>query len=151
MAGAGAVLTFGGYPLLSLGMAMLASAALATLTGTAQAENVLKWGATGTSAATRVAALLSGEINFTNDAPVQDLPQLAAPPDVEGLEGVDLRTVMIGFPFRDALVSGEPNPFKEKSVRQALYNAIDPDLIQSRVMRGKSRTASATVAPPIAS
>ncbi len=102
-----------------------------------------------TSAATRVAALLSGEINFTNDAPVQDLPRLAAAPNVEVLEGVDLRTVMIGFPFRDTLVSGEPNPFKEKSVREALYKAIDLDLIQSRVMRGKSRTAGASVAPPI--
>lgn len=102
-----------------------------------------------TSAATRVAALLSGEINFTNDAPVQDLPRLAAAPNVEVLEGVDLRTVMIGFPFRDTLVSGEPNPFKEKSVREALYKAIDLELIHQRVMRGKSRVAGATVAPPI--
>ena len=30
-----------------------------------------------TSAATRVAALLSGEIDFTNVAPLQDLPRLA--------------------------------------------------------------------------
>ena len=102
-----------------------------------------------TSAATRVAALLSGEINFTNDAPVQDLPRLTAAPNVEVLEGVDLRTVMIGFPFRDTLVSGEANPFKEKAVREALYKAIDLDLIQQKVMRGKSRTAGATVAPPI--
>ena len=129
---------------------LLASAAVATIAGTAQADNVLKWGATGTPAATRVAALLSGEINFANDAPVQDHPQVAAPPDVEGLEGVDLRTVMIGFPFREPLVSSEPNSFKEKSVREALYKAIDLDLIQSRVMRGKSRAAGATVAPPIA-
>ena len=57
------------------------------------------------SAATRVAALLSGEISFTNDAPVQDLPRLAAAPNVEVLEGVDLRTVMIGFPFRDTLTT----------------------------------------------
>ncbi|MBR9765122.1 MAG: ABC transporter substrate-binding protein [Rhodobacteraceae bacterium] len=102
-----------------------------------------------TSAATRVAALLSGEINFTNDAPVQDLPRLEASPDVNVLEGVDLRTVMIGFPFRDTLASGEPNPFKERAAREALYRAIDLDLIQQKVMRGKSRTAGATVAPPI--
>ncbi|MCB1493868.1 MAG: ABC transporter substrate-binding protein, partial [Rhodobiaceae bacterium] len=102
-----------------------------------------------TSAATRVAALLSGEINFTNDAPVQDLPRLEAAPDVNVLEGVDLRTVMIGFPFRDTLVSGEPNPFRDLKVREALYKAIDLDLIHQKVMRGKSRIAGATVAPPI--
>ncbi|MCB1808235.1 MAG: ABC transporter substrate-binding protein, partial [Candidatus Competibacteraceae bacterium] len=50
-----------------------------------------------TSAATRVAALLSGEINFTNEAPVQDLPRLAASPDVNVLERTDLRTIMLGL------------------------------------------------------
>jgi peptide/nickel transport system substrate-binding protein len=102
-----------------------------------------------TSAATRVAALLSGEINFTNDAPVQDLPRLEAAPNVKLLEGVDLRTVMIGFPFREKLVSGEANPFMKREVREALYKAIDLDMIQSRVMRGKSRTTGSTVAPEI--
>ena len=101
------------------------------------------------SAATRVAALLSGEIAFTNDAPVQDLPRLEAAPGVRVLEGVDLRTVMIGFPFRETLVSGAPNPFAQKDVREALYKAIDLQLIHDRVMRGKSRIAGATVAPPI--
>lgn len=101
------------------------------------------------SAATRVAALLSGEINFTNDAPVQDLPRLAAAPNVKVLEGVDLRTVMIGFPFREKLTTGEDNPFTDNRVREALYKAIDLDLIHQKVMRGKSRIAGATVAPPI--
>src|SRR6056297_1061842 len=102
-----------------------------------------------TSAATRVAALLSGEINFTNDAPVQDLPRLEAAPNVDVLEGVDLRTVMIAFPFRETLTTGEPNPFTDVDVLEALYSAIDLDLIHQRVMRGKSRIAGATIAPPI--
>lgn len=102
-----------------------------------------------TSPATRVAALLSGEIDFTNDAPVQDLPRLEAAPNVRVLEGVDLRTVMIGFPFRETLASGEPNPFADRRVREAMYKAIDLDLIHERIMRSKSRTAGAVVAPPI--
>lgn len=102
-----------------------------------------------TSAATRVAAILSGEINFTNDAPVQDLPRLEAAPDVKVLEGVDLRTVMVGFPFRETLVSGKPNPFSDVRAREALYKAIDLQLIHERIMRGKSRIAAATVAPQI--
>lgn len=102
-----------------------------------------------TSAATRVAALLSGEIDFTEGAPVQDLPRLEAAANVNLLEGVDLRTVMIGFPFRETLVSGEPNPFRDRAVREALYKAIDLQLLHERVMRGKSRVAGAIVAPPI--
>ncbi|KXG87494.1 ABC transporter substrate-binding protein [Agrobacterium bohemicum] len=102
------------------------------------------------SSATRVAALLSGDIDFTDQAPVQDLPRLeAAAGQVKLLEGTDLRTVMIGFSQRDQLLSGAPNPMKDLRVRQAMQLAIDLDLIQKRVMRGKSRNAGALVAPQI--
>ncbi|MEZ5935627.1 MAG: ABC transporter substrate-binding protein [Alphaproteobacteria bacterium] len=101
------------------------------------------------SPATRVAALLSGEINFTNDAPVQDLARLEAAPNVQVLEGVDLRTVMIGFSYRDKLADGSDNPFKDLNARQALYQAINMDQLHQRVMRGKSRNAGAVVAPQI--
>ncbi|KIQ00279.1 peptide ABC transporter [Agrobacterium tumefaciens] len=102
------------------------------------------------SSATRVAALLSGDIDFTDQAPVQDLPRLeAASGQVKLLEGTDLRTVMIGFSQRDQLLSGAPNPMKDLRVRQAMQLAIDLDLIQKRVMRGKSRNAGALVAPQI--
>ena len=102
------------------------------------------------SSATRVAALLSGDIDFTDQAPVQDLPRLeAASSQVKLLEGTDLRTVMIGFSQRDQLLSGAPNPMKDVRVRQAMQLAIDLDLIQKRVMRGKSRNAGALVAPQI--
>lgn len=101
------------------------------------------------SPATRVAALLSGEISFTDNAPVQDLARLEAAPNVNVLEGVDLRTVMFGFPFRETLVNGQPNPFVKQEVRQALWKAIDLDAIHARVMRGKSRIAGAVVAPSI--
>ncbi|CZT36971.1 ABC transporter substrate-binding protein [Rhizobium sp. 9140] len=101
------------------------------------------------SDATRVAALLAGDIDFTDKAPVQDIPRLAASPTVKLLEGTDLRTVMIGFSQRDQLLSGTANPMKDLRVRQALQLAIDLDLIQKRVMRGKSRNAGALVAPAI--
>lgn len=105
-----------------------------------------------TSSATRVAALLSGEINYTNLAPIQDLPRLASAPGVKLLEREDLRTIMFGFNFRDELADSDvkgKNPLKDKRVRQALYQAINIDQIQSRVMRGKSRNAGALVAPAI--
>lgn len=101
------------------------------------------------SPATRVAALLAGDIDFTDAAPVQDIPRLEASPDVKLLEGTDLRTVMIGFSQRDTLIDGSPNPMQDVRVRQAMQLAIDLDLIQSRVMRGKSRNAGTLVAPQI--
>ena len=101
------------------------------------------------SAATRVAALLSGEINFTNSAPVQDIPRLEAAPNVEVLERTDLRTIMLGFNMRDQLVSGDENPLQDLRVRQAMYQAINIDQIRDKVMRGKSRNAGALVAPEI--
>lgn len=101
------------------------------------------------SPATRVAALLSGDIDFTDGAPVQDIPRLEASPDVKLLEGTDLRTVMIGFSQREALIDGSPNPMTDVRVRQAMQLAIDLDVIHQRVMRGKSRNAGTLVAPQI--
>jgi peptide/nickel transport system substrate-binding protein len=101
------------------------------------------------SDATRVAALLAGDIDFTDKAPVQDIPRLQASPNVKLLEGTDLRTVMIGFSQRDTLLSGAPNPMKDLRVRQAMQLAIDLDLIRKKVMRGKSRNAGTLVAPLI--
>jgi peptide/nickel transport system substrate-binding protein len=101
------------------------------------------------SDATRVAALLSGEIDFTEKAPIQDLPRLAATPTVKVLEGSELRTIMFGFSFADTLSNGQPNLFKDKKMREAIAAAIDLPLIQEKVMRGKSRLAGTVVAPAI--
>lgn len=105
-----------------------------------------------TSSATRVAAMLSGEIDFTNLAPLQDLPRLTASPDVKVLQSNELRTVYMVFNMKDKLVESDvtdKNPFKDKRVRQALYQAIDADAVQKRVMRGLSRTTGSLVAPAI--
>jgi peptide/nickel transport system substrate-binding protein len=102
-----------------------------------------------TSPATRVAALLSGEIDFVEGAPVQDLPRLVAAPNVSVIEGNALRTIMFGFNRRPELADGRPNPFNDLRVRQAIAHAIDMNLIRDRVMRGASRNAGTLVAPQI--
>ncbi|MBS0573306.1 MAG: ABC transporter substrate-binding protein [Proteobacteria bacterium] len=101
------------------------------------------------SAATRVAALLGGEIDFTEAAPLQDLPRLAASPNLKVLEGSELRTIMFGFNMRDKLHNGQPNPFKDLKVRQAVAMAIDLNRIHDKVMRGKGRVSGTYVAPKI--
>lgn len=102
-----------------------------------------------TSAATRVSALLSGEIDFTDNAPSQDLPRLSAQPGLKVMERTDLRTVMVGFNRKPKLANGEDNKFNDLRVRQAFAHALDHKLIQQRIMRGKSRTAGEVVAPEI--
>ncbi|MBB6466353.1 ABC transporter substrate-binding protein [Aminobacter carboxidus] len=102
-----------------------------------------------TSAATRVAALLSGEINFTENAPSQDLPRLVAQPDLKVMERTDLRTIMVGFNRKPKLANGADNKFNDLRVRQAFAHALDSELVQKRIMRGKSRTAGAIIAPEI--
>ncbi len=78
------------------------------------------------SDATRVAALLSGEVDLVNDPPPQDVPRLAQTQGIKVLEGTENRIVFIGMDqARDELlysnVKGK-NPFKDKRVRQALYH-----------------------------
>jgi len=102
-----------------------------------------------TSAATRVAALLSREIDFTENASAQDLPRLSAQPGLKVMERTDLRTVMIGFNRKPKLANGSDNRFNDLRVRQAFAHGLDRQLIQKRIMRGKSRTAGAIIAPEI--
>ena len=68
------------------------------------------------------------------------------------IEGPELRTIMLGFNHGDTLHNSnltDANPLRDLRVRQALNLAIDMDLIQKKVMRGKSRNAGLLVAPPV--
>jgi peptide/nickel transport system substrate-binding protein len=104
------------------------------------------------SDATRIAALLSGELDFITPAPLQDIDRINASNGVSVIEGPELRTIMLGFNYNDTLHASnvtDSNPLKDLRVRQALNMAIDMDLIQKKVMRGKSRNAGLLVAPPV--
>ena len=105
------------------------------------------------SDATRLAALVSGEIDLINDPPVQDVPRLKQNGSVKVLEGVENRVVFIGMDQqRDELlysnVKGK-NPFKDKRVRQALYQAIDIETLRSTTMRGLSKPTGAMLPAPL--
>jgi peptide/nickel transport system substrate-binding protein len=103
--------------------------------------------------ATRVAALLSGEVDVIEPVPVQDIERVKASPNATVLTGPELRTIFVGMDqARDELlysnVKGK-NPFKDVRVREAVYRAIDIDLIKNRVMRGLSTPSALMVAPEI--
>jgi peptide/nickel transport system substrate-binding protein len=102
---------------------------------------------------TRVAALLSGEVDVMEPVPVQDVPRIKAAPALQVLQGPELRVIFLGMDQkRDELlfssVKGK-NPFKDKRVRQAFYQAIDIEAIKSRVMRGASTPVATLLAPEI--
>jgi len=87
-----------------------------------------------------MAALKSGEIDFVLDPPVQDIARLKTDPELKVIEGDEMRVITITLDqARDQLlfssVQGK-NPFKDKRVRQALYQAIDIEAIRAQVMRG---------------
>jgi peptide/nickel transport system substrate-binding protein len=103
--------------------------------------------------ATRVAALLSGEIDLMEPVPVQDIERVKSTPSLKVLQGPELRIIFLGMDQkRDELlfsnVKGK-NPFKDVRVRKAFYQAIDIETIKSRVMRGASTPAALLIPPEV--
>jgi peptide/nickel transport system substrate-binding protein len=103
--------------------------------------------------ATRVAALLSGQVDIMEPVPLQDINRINASGKARVLQGPELRTIFLGMDQkRDELlyssVKGR-NPFKDKRVRQAFYQAIDIEGIRKTVMRGASTPTALMVGPGI--
>src|SRR5215510_501172 len=105
------------------------------------------------SAATRVAALLSGEVDVVEPVPIQDISRIDSSPNAQVLKGPELRTIFIGFDqMRDELLYSNikgKNPFKDAKVREAFFKAIDIELIKTRVMRGLSTPSPLMIAPQL--
>ncbi|MCH7342118.1 ABC transporter substrate-binding protein [Pelomonas sp. CA6] len=102
---------------------------------------------------TRVAALLSGDVDLLSDIPTQDVARLRSDPKLQVLEGNEVRTIFIGMDqgseqIKGASVQGK-NPFKDRRVREALSIAIDREAIKRATMRGLSVPAGIMVAPGV--
>lgn len=102
--------------------------------------------------ATRISALLSGEIDFVLDPPVQDVPKLKENKAIKIMEGNENRTLFLNFDQgRDELLYGSKgkNPFKDIRVRQAMLQAIDINAIYVSVMRKLSLPTMSLIAPQV--
>jgi len=103
------------------------------------------------NAATRVAALLSGEVDFIQDVPVQDLGRVAAADGLVVKTAPQNRVIFFGMnQGADDIDSDNvegANPLADVRVRRAMNLAIDRDAIQQVVMRGQSAPAG-MIAPP---
>ena len=103
------------------------------------------------NASTRVAALLSGEVDFIQDVPVQDLDR------VEDADGLTLgtapqnRTIFFGMQQGAGDLATDDvegaNPLADVRVRRAMNMAIDRSAIRQVVMRGQSQPAGVIMPP----
>lgn len=105
------------------------------------------------NAATRVAALLSGELDFVLDTPVQDLARVRRTPGLKVQTTAEVRAIFMGLDtgrseLRSSDIKGK-NPFADIRVRQAMNMAVNREAIVSRIMRGLAEPAGMLLSPGI--
>lgn len=105
------------------------------------------------NAATRVASLLSGELDFVLDPPLQDIQR------IKGAEGLkietvpEVRTIFFGMkqsaePLKSSNIT-DVNPFADVRVRLAVNHALDLAAIQRVVMDGNSFPTGMLTSPSV--
>lgn len=103
--------------------------------------------------ATRVAGLLSGQLDVVFPIPVQDIKRLEAAPNVGVIAGPEVRTMYLSMNQWKDMLPGSGlegvNPLKDRRVREAIYRAIDINAIRDRIMRGQATPSALMVAPGV--
>jgi peptide/nickel transport system substrate-binding protein len=106
-----------------------------------------------TQEATRVAALLSGEMDIVQPVPVQDWQRLEDSKGVKALTGAEARAIFIGMDqARDELLFSDvkgKNPFKDPRVREAVVLAVDTAAINQKIMRGAAKPLGSLIATAV--
>jgi peptide/nickel transport system substrate-binding protein len=103
--------------------------------------------------ATRIAALLSGEVDFVQDLPPQDIQRLQSTDGIKVNAGAENRPIFLGMnigvpELRGSDVKGK-NPFADVRVRQAVNTAINREAIQRVTMRGQSQPSGVILTPAV--
>ena len=103
------------------------------------------------SSPTRVAALLSGEVDFVQDMPVQDIARIGGTQGLRVNIGPENRTIFLGMNLGPAElkfsdVKGK-NPFADLKVRQAMNMALDREAIRKVVMADQSVPGGSIIPP----
>ena len=99
------------------------------------------------SDATRIAALISKEVDMVLDPPLPDIERLKGDAAMRLMQSPDLGQQYLTFDqSRDELEGSDVkgrNPFKDLRVRRAVYHAINIDLIVKKVLRGNGTPTGA--------
>ncbi|MAY88142.1 MAG: peptide ABC transporter substrate-binding protein [Pseudooceanicola sp.] len=101
-------------------------------------------------AATRIAALLSGEVDFVQDVPVQDIARLEQTDGVKVVTGPENRNIFFSYDMTSEKLRSsnvDDNPFSHPEIREAMALTLDRDAIQKVVMRGQSQPSAAPLPP----
>lgn len=110
--------------------------------------------------ATRVAALVSGEIDIATNISIPEIPRIKNSSDTYISDCASLRAIYLMFDvFTDkggpapkmqpGIPEGKPNPFKDIRVRKAIAHAVNVDEIIKYVMEGSAYPASQLIAPVV--
>lgn len=106
------------------------------------------------SDATRVAALMSKRVDLIDPIPLQDIAQLGRAQGIAVVKGPSVRSVFLGMDQKSAELAGSgvsgKNPFKDRRVRLAMYQAIDVETIRNKVMFGAATPTATIIAPGLA-
>ena len=103
------------------------------------------------SEGSRVAALLSGDVDFIDRVPVVDIPKLKQNPKLTVTQTPSCRTMFLhpdqGRDISPYLMTNDgkpmfPNPMRDQRVRKAMSKAIDRQAIVERVLAGHGVVAS---------
>ena len=108
--------------------------------------------------ATRVAALISGEVDVVWGVSIQDIPRIEKNKNTYVSRAPSQRAIYIMFDVytdeggpapekQPGIPEGAPNPFKHFKVRKAIAHAIDMDEIIKYVMEGSAYPASQLISP----
>jgi len=103
------------------------------------------------NAATRVAALLSGEVDFLQDMPVQDIQRVNSAQGRVVKQAPQNRVIFFGMNMGADDIEADnvdgKNPLADVRVRKAMSMAINREAIRKVVMRDQSQPAG-MIAPP---
>ena len=103
------------------------------------------------NAATRVASLISGQVDMIWPLPLQDISRIERSSGYKVVQRPAEWTIMLGLDQKHDELAGSSvkgrNPFKDVRVREAIYRAIDVAAIRDRVMRGLSVPTALPLAP----
>ncbi|MBY6048737.1 ABC transporter substrate-binding protein [Vannielia litorea] len=100
--------------------------------------------------ATALAALLSGDVDFINPVPIQDVARLEGNPEVRVIQGIEARVIMLGFDQQEGAAEsgqGAADMFLDPRAREAVAKAINVPAILQTIMRGNAEVASQMVSP----
>ncbi|THH38652.1 ABC transporter substrate-binding protein [Aliishimia ponticola] len=102
------------------------------------------------NSATALAALLSGDVDFIDPVPIQDVARLKQNPDVQVIQGIEARVIMLGFDQKEGAAEsgqGGADMFLDARAREAVAHAINVPAILQTIMRGNAEVASQLVSP----